>query len=77
MALADRSTTPTPHGPRCGIAKRLAKLPADDKATLLAWLADDEVEGTVIARNLTDEGVRTSEHMVRHHRNGQCSCGTV
>ena len=76
MALADRPTHPTPHGPMCGIAKRAARMTADDQATLTAWLADPDINATVIARNLTDEGVRTSEHMVRHHRNGRCSCGT-
>ena len=77
MALADRSTAIVHHGPRCGIAKRMDKLNDADRATLLAWLDNPEIEGTVIARNLTDEGLRTSEHMVRHHRNGRCSCGAV
>lgn len=76
MALADRSIAPTPHGPRCGVHKCLAKLPADDKATLLAWLADDEVEATAIANNVMAEhpALKLSQHMVRNHRKGTCSC---
>lgn len=79
MALADRPTRPTPHGPRCGIAKCLSKLPAADQATLLAWLADDEIEATVIATNVVAEHptLRLSQHIIRNHRSGRCSCGAV
>ena len=78
MALADRPTARTPHGPRCGVAKCLGKLPPDDWTTLLAWLADEDVEATTIANNVTAEHpkLHLSQHMVRNHTSGRCSCGT-
>ena len=75
MALADRPTRPTPAGPRCGIAVLMETMPADDLATLTAWLADKSIQGSTIARNLTAEGYEVKADKLRHHRKGDCSCG--
>ena len=75
MALADRPTRRNLPGTPCRIGEYLAKMPADDRDTLLAWLADETIQGSVIARNLTAEGYKTSGDTLRHHRNGDCSCG--
>jgi hypothetical protein len=78
VPLADRPTAPKQRGPLCSIGALLDKLPADDRDTLNNWLAADptDVQSSVIARNLTAEGWRTTPDTVRHHRNGECRCGT-
>lgn len=77
MALADRSTAPKQRGPSCSIGKMLATFTPDDAATLRAWLADPDIQGSVIARELSAElGRRVTSDVVRHHRTGACCCGT-
>ena len=76
MALADRPTAPLIRGPICRFHLLSQALPPEDRATLDAWMADPTVHGSVIARNLTDEGYTIREHTVNQHRAGRCACGT-
>lgn len=79
MSLADAlNATDRPrlaHGPRCSIAAILAKLDGKDQAALLTALGDPEVQGSWLARVLTDQGHRVNGNTVNRHRRRDCSCG--
>jgi hypothetical protein len=67
--------TPPEHVTPCAIRTLLGKLDEADQRILLDALANPEAWGnTVLAKALTDRGLRISEKPIRKHRMKHCSC---
>lgn len=58
----------------CTFGRILRRMPADDRATVLAWLADEEKTTAVIGAALRNEGYDIKDNSARRHRRGECTC---
>jgi hypothetical protein len=59
-------------GPACTIATVLASHPEADQ--IRGAIADNSVPGTLIAKALTDSGVKIGSTPIQRHRRGACGC---
>lgn len=75
LAEALNNLSATRGGPPCGVEVVLDKLDEQDKATLLAVLADRAVSSAAIATALTSNGHEINPAVIaRHRRVGANGC---
>ncbi len=76
LAAAIEAAMVPPPRQTCGISKVLAKLDAEDAATLIEKLAEpqEKVSHVAIVRGLAEIDIKTSTSTVRRHRAGDCQC---
>ncbi len=60
--------------PSCKVRKLLEALDAKDQEILKEALANPEWQHITLARELNKRGLFISEHPMRKHRIGECSC---
>lgn len=73
--LADERPPPEVKGPRCTVARIVAKVDDADRAVLAGWLADaDAYPVAWIAEQLRTVGHWITPATVARHRRGACSC---
>jgi len=63
----------TSKGPRCALCNTIDTLPKDDRAALVAAIADPSFTGAAISRALKSEGHNISGPIVMRHRKGECA----
>ena len=76
MPLAEKfiqAKTPR-KGPPCTVGLLLQFMTEDDKAALIAALADPSIESRTIWRVLVEEGHEISDTPIARHRRGMCLC---
>lgn len=61
----------------CTLRKLLAAAGPKDRATIEAWLADEDIPATRIAESIDGKfaGLRVGYYSVNRHRKGRCACG--
>jgi hypothetical protein len=60
--------------PSCKVKTVLESLEAKDKEILKAALLDSDWKHITLSQELSKRGVFISEHPIRRHRIGNCSC---
>lgn len=76
MGLLDDIKAARPKvGGRCSIPGFLDSLPAQDRADVVAALADPAIAATAIAKVLQARGHAVSASSLQRHRRGACLCG--
>ena len=75
LAEAHEKAEQPRRGPRCGVDLLLdVDLDAEDRETLIGWLADPRMPATYISDLLAGEGHEIGADALRRHRKGQCRC---
>lgn len=74
MSLTDRlAAPPTSYPTRCTLCRAFEVVSADEKAAVIAALANSDFPMTAITQALKDEGHNVSLKAVIRHRRGECS----
>lgn len=78
MSLAESLSAPKrpAKGPRCTVARIVAKLSGADLEAFTAALANPDYTASGISQALADEDLHLHESTIQRHRRGACSCGT-
>jgi len=74
LAKAFAEGPPPVKGPACSVATTLEHLSDDDRAALIAVLADTRWRSTDISAQLEAEGIPLMPSTIARHRRGACKC---